>query len=528
MLWQMHSHNQIGPDIPDHLLARVSRLVDEQTGLNFPENRWSELRRGIGVVSEELGFVDAAEFVDSLLSHSLKKRQLDAFWRQLTVGETYFFRDKSLFQVLKENIFADWTASSRSRKKRYRIWSAGCCTGEEPYSLAILLDQLGRACTGFESTLLASDINSHFLAKAELGVYTHWSFRRTPDKIVEAYFKQRKSNEFEMSRHIRDKVTFFQLNLAAPDYPFWLNNAQKMDLILCRNVLMYFRDELRIEVVQRLSDWLVDGGWFVVSPSEAAMVRQPDFVPVRFPGAILFRKHPILKNNGIPASRPGRQNHPPATDHAKPYLPSGAVQVQRDHPKKRPENADPDATERPGKIRKPIDTNRQTYREALELHEKGRYRDSEQLLLTLLSRTETNSNDSILETECMTLLSKTFANQGRLKQARKWSEQAAAQSRLNPDCHYLLATIYQESGETAKAIKALKHTLYLDPNMVMADVALGMLALKQGKTDAWQKHLRNALVNLSGLDSQDVLPNSEGMTAGQIVYMLESIDKEQR
>ena len=138
-------------------------------------------------------------------------------------------------------------------------------------------------------TILATDINRDFLSKAAQGVYRDWSFRDTPQWVKEGYFTKTKDG-FEVLPRIREMVTFGYHNLAADQYPALANNTSAMDVIFCRNVLMYFSRERALEVARRLSRCLVDHGWLIINAVESSLAEPASFEGVRFPGATFYRK----------------------------------------------------------------------------------------------------------------------------------------------------------------------------------------------------------------------------------------------
>jgi chemotaxis protein methyltransferase CheR len=280
------------PDIPDHLISRLSEFVNSKTGLYFPETRWRNLKRGISAAardfSREYGIDDDPSVcIRWLLSSPPTKEQMDILTAHLTIGETYFFREESLFQVLEDIILPQFIRSRREKGKTIRLWSAGCCTGEEPYSLSILIDLMIPKWEEWEITILATDINARFLQKAEKGVYTNWSFRNTPEWIKKRYFKTGDKNCLEILPRLKKMIRFEQFSLAEETC---FDHAQSMDMILCRNVLMYFMPELRSRVIARFSASLSEGGWLIVSPGETAFVQHSDLSFVRFPEVILYQK----------------------------------------------------------------------------------------------------------------------------------------------------------------------------------------------------------------------------------------------
>ena len=217
--------------IPDNLLPNLNEFLTSKMGLHFPKNRWRELKRKISEAAKEHDFEDVEEYIHWLLSEPLTKGQIELLASHLTIGETYFYREPRSFKVLEQSILPELIHSRRKTEKRLRIWSAGCCTGEEPYSIAILLNKLIPDLKEWNITILATDINPDFLKKGKEGIYASWSFRNTPQWVKKGYFTIKDKDRLKINTHIKKIVTFSHLNLADDVYPSLLNNTNAMDII---------------------------------------------------------------------------------------------------------------------------------------------------------------------------------------------------------------------------------------------------------------------------------------------------------
>jgi chemotaxis protein methyltransferase CheR len=164
-------------------------------------------------------------------------------------------------------------------------------------------------------------------------------------------------------------------------------------------------------------------------------------------------------------------------------------------------------------VEEPLPAQPMPYHEAFVLYEQGRYAEAEEQTTALLSK---NPNDA----KAMAFLTRIYANQGKLAAALAWCERAVAADRLNPGSHYLHATIQQERGQAEEAAKSLRRALYLDPDFVLAHYALGNLGLRQGKFEEADKHFENALSLLSAYPRDDLLPESDGLTAGRLMEII--------
>ena len=278
--------------LPEVQWQRVGEFIAAHIGLHFPPERRADLQRGIAAAAEAFGLRDEAQCVEWLLSAPLTRAQLHSLATHLTVGETYFFREPKTFAALAEKVLPELIRARRdARCLNLRFWSAACCTGEEPYSLAILLRQALPDLVNWNVSILATDINETFLRKATAGVYGEWSFRESPPWFKSRYFRRTEEGRYAILPEIRQQVTFAPLNLADDAFPASAIETGAMDIIFCRNVLMYFTLPKAQKVVQHLHHALIEGGWLIVSPSEGTQTLLAPFRPVNFPNVILYQKN---------------------------------------------------------------------------------------------------------------------------------------------------------------------------------------------------------------------------------------------
>jgi len=504
--------------VSDRLLFHFGDFVAAHTGLHFPGERLGDLAQGIVSAAREFGFEDTESCIRWLMSSPLTRERIEILASHLTIGETYFFRGKESFDILEEQILPE-LINRRQRERRLRIWSAGCCTGEEPYSIAILLSKMIYDLTNWNITILATDINPHYLRKAAEGRYSKWSFRSTPAWIKDRYFKRDSNDYYQIIPDIKKMVTFSYLNLAEDIYPSLLNN-NAMDVIFCRNVLMYFAPDQTKKVINNLYLSLVDGGWLIVSPSETSHILFRQFEAVSFPGAILYRKAPRRPQDasaGVEEWESGRRRD--AFDDAETR--GNQTQRRRDAETRR-QNVEPRTSDVERRTLRTSNVNPQSeqsaatnslYLEALALYEQGLYQEAAEKLLASLA-------DNRDQPAIYLLLARTYANQGKLVEALEWCEKLIAMNRLDPVSRHTLAMIYLEQDRVEEAIRSLKHALYLDQSFVLAHFALGNLTRRQGKLKESNKHFQNALALLSNYRQEEILPESGGMTAGRLMEII--------
>jgi len=243
---------------------------------------------------------------------------------RVTVGETSFFRHREWFEAIEASVLVPLVAMRRAQGRRSAaLWSVGCATGEEPYTLAMILRRMLPDVADWNFLIQASDLNTAALAYAGRGIYRDWSMREIDATTRDRHFTRRRDKTFQLHANIREMVRFEFMNLA--DFAAMRGAPGGFDLILCRNVLMYFPPETQRRIAVRLIESLVPGGWIATSPAEASAELFRPLQAVNVPDAILFRR-----DDGGYAVRPPVVQIPPAraTIGVAP-LPPAAIPVDR-------------------------------------------------------------------------------------------------------------------------------------------------------------------------------------------------------
>lgn len=478
------------------LLPVLSDVLAQRMGLHYPRERWPDLMRGIEAASRELRMPDTTRCIHALMGGPLGRNQIEVLARHLTIGETYLFREPQVFEALQNHALPQLIQARRESGRRLRIWSAGCSTGEEAYSLAIMLQRMIPDFAQWDITILGTDINPQALEKAAAGVYGAWSFRNAPPWLRERYFHE-VQGRYHIVPEVREMVSFAYLNLAEDSYPSPTSNTHAMDLVFCRNVLMYFEPMLAAQVVRKIHLALVEGGWLVVSPSEISQTSFARFNPVYLEGAILHQK----------ASARAAMPDSPVVPAPIPTPPPIIAQPQ-------PAPAPPSKAKRQRlAATQPKVVVAPDYEHAHALYQKGRYAEAVAEATRLLELNQ----DALLP---MLLLARIHANRGALAEALHWCRRSIAVERLNPTAHYLSATILQEQDRTDEAAQAYKRALYLDQDFVLAHFALGNLLRYQDKFEEAGKHFDIALRLLERYPPDEVLPESEDLSAARLQVII--------
>jgi chemotaxis protein methyltransferase CheR len=489
---------------PDTLLSQLSEFIAAKTALHFPRERWGDLERRAGSAAKEFGFMDMEEFINWIISSSPTKEQIEILASHLTISETYFWREPRVFDALQEKILPKLIHLREKGEKRLRIWSAGCATGEEPYSIAIAILRAIGGLKDWHITILATDINPRILAKAMAGVYGKWSFRSAPAWLKKEYFRPKEDGMFEILPNIRNMATFEYLNLAEDIYPSPLNNTNAMDIIFCRNVLMYFTPERGKKAIENLYRCLMDGGWLIVGASELSQQLFPQFTPVHFQEAICYRKV--------------YQGPRPSEDFW--FDDIAAWQAPIRSPLDDVDKVDQSASLMPlGGAELLPDKKDFIFKEAEAANDsKPSVQEDSQYPA---DRVEECEKEDLSITDFIRAL----AGQGELTEALALCEKAIADNKLDPEMHYLRAIILQEQNSEVEAIASIKRALYLAPDFVLANFFLGNLLIRRGDRRAGKRYFENVLSLLGKFGQKEILPESEGLTAGRLREIVQATMK---
>ncbi|MEA3347512.1 MAG: protein-glutamate O-methyltransferase CheR, partial [Pseudomonadota bacterium] len=411
----------------------LSRLIGERIGLDFPRRKWDMLQRVVEELALELNFAGPRPLLEELLYSSLSESRLNLLIARLTVGETYFLRDKNVFTTLRDHIFPA-LIERKASEQRLDLWCAASSSGEEPYSIAMLLDEKEALLENWQINIRASDINLEVLEKAKKGVYSRWSLRATPESISRKYFTAIGANQFLLSRHIREMVSFYQLNLAEREFKMPGSSGRLADIIFCRNVLIYFSAELQAQVIKRLVSLLRPGGWLLVAPSELGVVSDPELTQVGFPGVIVHQK--VDGSKAVPAKVKNRSS-------SRVRASIGLVSARAHSRRRQDKKMEP--TRVPAK--RALDQGgvpvslKEVLARVTELFHRESYREA----LDLIPEVVDLSLQEVPEyAQVMALKARLLANLGELEAAAAAVELALEADKVEPFFYYLSASIARE------------------------------------------------------------------------------------
>ncbi|HDD24981.1 MAG TPA: tetratricopeptide repeat protein [Chloroflexi bacterium] len=502
---------------------RFSRLIQERYGLHFPENRRADLERGVRQAFAASTCTDMNEYYRLLLNSDNSAVHLVRLANALTISETHFFRDAGQIDALYYHVLPQ-IIKRRRELRTLRIWSAGCASGEEPYSIAMLLRELLPDVDEWTITILGTDVNTEALNRARKAIYSEWAFREERAKEWRKRYFRRQGNRYELIEDVKRMVTFDQLNLVEDVYPSYESNTTLMDVILCRNVMIYFTEPISRQIVEHFYDCLTQGGWLVVGHAEHSLSIYRQFRTHNFTNAILYQrddtgieKCPSLsawppafpsffpdtapkQPADMPSSIPVAPTTPQAVT-APTSLPPQSVVEASTQPEIEGDHVYIDALGRLGHV-DPIER-------AQELLCYGRSEEAKTLLVKLV-------NAGSKDAQVYALLGQAHANLGEWDQAARWCRQAIRLDKLNLDAYYILALVLQHQEALDEAIDMMKRVVYIDRHNVLGHFGLADLYRSRGQFAQALKSLDNARRLLDGCPDEEVIAGSGGITVGSL------------
>ena len=275
-------------DLADPALCKLRDLVYRTSGIFHAENKFYLLALRARRRMREIGSSSFADYLDQLTTRATRDAEMRNLLNEITIGETCFFRSRPTIDALSKIIFPKIVAlPGKQALKKVRVWSAGCSTGEESYTLSILfLEQIAPKFKDWKIEIVATDLNDDSLTKCREGMYGEYSMRNLSAPMREKYFRQ-EGNFYLVKDAVRAPVKFDRLNLQ--DQPKMLF-MKGFDLVFCANVLIYFDIAAKKRTVEHFYNGLVPGGHFFLGECETLFGIYDRFRLVHFPGATGYCK----------------------------------------------------------------------------------------------------------------------------------------------------------------------------------------------------------------------------------------------
>lgn len=441
------------------------------SGLHFEKRNMKILERGLLNRMSALQMPSYRAYYDYLIRHYEDRQELKKLLQFLTVGETFFFRYRSHFDALLHGMLQEIKARKNSRK--LHIWSAGCSTGEEPYSIAIAVMEALPDWRRWDIRIFATDINNSSLIRAREGIYGRRAVRMLPEEFAERYF-DRIGEQLSVKAEVRGLVEFSYLNLQSE----FLGGYSPYDIIFCRNVMIYFDTATTRKIVHKLAGCLVPSGYLFLGHAETLSNVSSEFERVSRFNGFYYRKR------REPDTIRKEFRHHPSPPQAEPAPIPAADTLLEQHV---------------SDVRHPDEL----FREAMVLFEAEDFQAASALLSEVLSLDPQH-------TQALIAFGFILGNNGHFEEALDLCGKALELDDLLADSYFLRGLIFDMNGQTEEAAPEYRKAILLDPNMVMPRYYLGKLCCRSGKEKEGMRELKNSLKKLE--KSNGVIPYSGGLS----------------
>jgi chemotaxis protein methyltransferase CheR len=297
--------------LDSQLTSAYRTLLEDRFGLRLSAQQAEQLNDIVPQLLAMTRYASPWELVEAFAS-GWRADLLRALATNVTVGETHFFRVPAQIRALEQIVFPELIAR-HADDRRLRVWSAGCSTGEEPYTLAILIRQQLANTDAWDVDILATDLSLPALEAARRATYGEWSFRDTPEQVRQRYFRH-DGKRWRLLDDVARMVRFEPLNLIEDTFPSPGADGPTLDLLVCRNVTIYFTPEAIRRLYGRFAEALTPAGWLVLGPSDPIPEASDRLAVVNAPGAVLWRRRlpstPASKAHAQPLPLDRRRSAP--------------------------------------------------------------------------------------------------------------------------------------------------------------------------------------------------------------------------
>lgn len=441
--------------------ALFQELLIEACGLHFEEERNQSLHLALWERLQQRGYDSYREYYNLLKFHPEGRLEIRELLDLITVGETYFFRNKAQFNVLMRSVLPEIIQRKLcSRDKSIRVWSAGCSRGDEPYSIAIGIKEVLPFDEEWTISILGTDINRNGLACAKEATYGEKDIAHSPKEYLDKYFKVEGST-YLLNTDVRRLVQFDYHNLVKD--PFVHEKMQMIDLIFCRNVTIYFDYQTTRRVIENFYNCLAPDGYLFLGHTETLWQITGKFERVEFPQTFVYKKRLSLAREdvmrpfmAVPEIKIEDLTSIKEAGTEKSFFPrEGRPGLQK-------------KTEFPEQMDKPFD----------QAH-----------LSSLDHPVSPEKYDRLTSLSKATLL----ANDAKYKEAAGVLAKVIEADNLSVEAYYLLGVLSYKSGHLREAETQFRKVIYVNPDSILAYFNLGNIYLYQKKFREAAREFRNAI-----------------------------------
>jgi chemotaxis protein methyltransferase CheR len=479
-------------------------LVAERLGLHFEDGKLDFLADVLRQRMEATRCDHFSLYLDRINSSASGSEEMRVVAEQLTVCETYFFRYADHFRAFTETVVPD-RIRAQEHSRQLRILSAGCASGEEAYSVAMLIRDRLPELASWDVTILGIDVNTSMLEKALRGRYTTWSLRDTPASLRATFFRA-DGRDFLLDGAVRSAVKFEERNLVKEDHLFWRSNA--FDIVFCRNVTMYFTPEATRSVIARISQSLMPGGFLFMGHAETLRGTSQDFHLRQTHNTFYYQyREECEARRAALFQRPPAGNGSAETPIPEVLDPSDSwfsiIQRASERVASLTEGTRPAlgvsenvVTQATNFHAPPSPAWDRTL--AIELLRAERFTEATDLLRALPS-------ESKADPDAQLLLGALLTNSGQLPEAEKVCQGLLKLDELNAGAHYLIALCREHAGDRSAAIEHDHAAVYLDSVFAMPHLHIGLIAKRSADVETAKRELGQALTLLAREDASRML-----------------------
>jgi len=439
---------------------KFRQYIESRTGIYIDDSKQNSFKISLDTRMNILGIKDYDAYYSLITTNARGKKEFDGLLNLILIKETFFFRDDRQLNVLTKNILPELI--ERKKEKEIKIWSAGCATGEEPYSIAMAIME-SHLPDDSNVSVYATDISEGALERAEGGIYNKSSMRAIDKEMLNKYFTHRDGQYF-LNDQVKRRVHFETVNLIEP---YFLMEEESIDIVFCKNVIIYFRLDTVKKVIRRFYNALTNGGCLFVGHSESLWQISDDFELEEISGIFLYRKDG--KNKMVSVKKRSQQMGKAVNimDFACQRLSSSLTKKAAPHSTLTPQVVREKASQQHvGLMHK---------KDVSKWMKKGVPPAGVDNYGSVLEDIEEVLQDDPKNAKVHLLAGEIYANMGLYDKALRKGMDVLEVNDLSDNAYLLIGSIYYKIGEKEKAVSSFKKAIYLDDNSILAHYYLGNL-----------------------------------------------------
>ncbi|MEW6621263.1 MAG: CheR family methyltransferase [bacterium] len=439
-------YHLIEPDLTDEEFLLFQNFISQNSGIFVDEPKRDLLRKALLARTTSMNLGGYSDYYKFLKYNPRGEEEFKELLNLITVCETYFFRDVKHFITLRKHILPELLRRKQLQGSYgIRIWSAGCSTGEEPYSIAIALLETLQPAQMWDVEVFGSDVSTRALTLAREGVYSKWSLRSTDRSYIEKYFIQEGKN-YILKDEIKKRVNFEYFNLIKEPFPL-AKMGEYWDIIFCRNVTIYFKPESTKRVINNFYKSLQKEGYLFIGASESLYHISNEFKLLEIEGNFLYQKSDKLVEKPFEKQKIVIEKITPRV--AKKQSKTTGLEKEIEEIKQKAKFPSKDEI---------IDG---LYKKAQYYFEENMFEKALFELMKIIEQTDEHA-------ETYLMLADIYANKEQFDEAEKQCRKALQINSLLSPAHFLLGIVLNKKGKTDEAINEFKKIIYLDPNFPLS------------------------------------------------------------